>query len=83
MRKKPAAEKAQVMGVVGVGLDGDGQQRLTRNEDVLLVGGSQETHERMQEISIRFNEGLQERGKRLQDTEVREVIDLLQRAADR
>ncbi len=69
--------------MVGLGLDGEeGHKRLTRNEDVLLVGGSENTHEQMQEISIKFNESLKDRGKRLQDAEVREVIDLLHKAAD-
>ena len=84
VNKKTEQGKAQVEGVLGVGLDNqDGQARVTRNEDVLLVGGSQETHERMQDISIRLNEGLKNRGKRLQDAEVREVIDLLREAAEK
>lgn len=82
--KKQQKKKDQVLGVVGLGLDeSDGHQRITRNEEVLLVGGSQETHEQMQEVSIKFNESLKERGKRLQDAEVREVIDLLHKAMDR
>ncbi len=70
--------------MLGVGLDNDdGHRRITRNEDILLVGGTQETHERMQEISIKLNESLRERGKRLRDAEPGEVLDLLQRATDR
>jgi hypothetical protein len=81
--KKQRKQEQQVVGILGVGLDAeDGQQRVTRNEDVLLCGGSQETHERMQEISIKFNEGLKDSGKRLQEAEVREIIDLLHRAAE-
>jgi hypothetical protein len=73
----------EVLGVVGIGLDSkDGHQRITRNEDVLLLGGSQETHDHLQEISIRFNESLRERGKRLRDTQPDEVIELLFRAVD-
>jgi hypothetical protein len=45
-----------------------------------LVGGSAETHERMQETAIRFEEALEGRGKSLAQTEVAEVIDLLHEA---
>lgn len=82
MEGKSQAEK-QVVGIVGIGLDGeDGHKRITRNEEILIVGGSKETHERMQDISIRFNESLQKRGKRLRDAEAQEVIDLLRRASE-
>jgi hypothetical protein len=77
-------KQPEVVGFVGVGLDNeDGHQRLTRNENFLLVGGSQETHEQMQDVSIRFNESLQKRGKRLQDASVPEVVDLMREALDR
>jgi hypothetical protein len=73
--------KRQVIGLVGVGLDNeDGETRITRNEDMLVVGGSPETHERLQDLSIKFNASLKERGKQLQEAEVKEVIDLLRRA---
>lgn len=73
----------RILGFVGVGLDGeDGQTRVTRNEHFLLVGGSEETHERLQDTSIRFNEALEQRGKRLEDTEPEEALDLLRDAMD-
>jgi len=73
----------QVLGFLGVGLDGkDGHQRVTRNEHFLLVGGSTETHEALQEVSIKFNESLEDRGKRLEDASIAEVIDLLHQAID-
>ena len=84
MIDKSPRPKREVIGLLGVGLDNqDGQKRLTRNEDILLVGGSQETHECMQEVSIRVNESLRERGKRLRDAESQEVLDLLRQAAER
>lgn len=69
--------KEQVVGFVGVGLDGDGEQRITRSEHFFLLGGSQETHERMQDTAIRFSEELNRRGKRLPETPIEEVIDIL------
>ena len=59
-------DRARVLGLLGVGLDNDdGHRRITRSESFLLVGGSAETHERMQETAIRFEEGLERRGKTL------------------
>jgi hypothetical protein len=86
MRKNPAGEKAEpkVGGVLGVGLDGeDGHRRVTRTEEMLLLGGSAETHERMQETAIRFGEALAKAGKRLPETTVREAAELLREAAER
>jgi hypothetical protein len=77
------AKREEVVGFLGVGLDGeDGETRVTRNENFLLVGGSEETHEQMQDTSIRFNEALEARGKRLEETEVEEALDLLRKALD-
>ena len=43
------------MGLLGVGLDGDdGHSRVTRGRDFYLVGGSEETHERRQDLIIRM-----------------------------
>ena len=84
MGKKTKKEEVQVVGFVGVGLDNeDGHRRLTQNENFLLVGGSAETHEKMQDASIYFNEKLEQRGKPLQETEPQEAIDLLREALDR
>jgi hypothetical protein len=80
----PKRKKSQVLGFLGVGLDSqDGHQRLTRTENFVLVGGSEQTHEKMQDVSIRFNESLKGRGKRLQEASVEEVVEVLHEAADR
>ncbi len=61
-------DQAVDMGLLGVGLDGqDGHRRVTRGDDFCLVGGSEETHERMQDLVIRMNETLKSKGKRFQD----------------
>lgn len=73
-----------MVGILGVGLDNDdGHKRLTRTEEFILVGGSEPTHERMQDVAIYFSESLKERGKKLAEAEPREVLDLLQRALER
>ena len=66
-----------------MGLDGkDGHRRVTRSEHFLLVGGSAETHERMQDTAIRFGEALERRGKTLAETSVEEVVALLRESLD-
>ena len=68
----------KVAGILGVGLDAhDGHTRITEGEDLLLVGGSQETHERMQETMVKINEALDRKGKRLCDASVGELADLI------
>ena len=81
-KKKPKEPRKQVVGLLGVGLDSDGHKRITKSEEFLLIGGSEDTHENMQEIAIRFAESLRDRGKRLDEASVEEVIDLLNDASD-
>lgn len=81
MPKKKSRKKAdpKVAGILG--LDGeDGHKRVTRTDEMVLVGGTEETHERMQEIAVRFGEELEKRGRVLPETTVREAMDLLREA---
>jgi hypothetical protein len=83
MAKKAKRNKVELVGFLGLGLDNeDGHERITRNDHFVLLGGSAETHERMQDVSIRFNEELSRRGKRLQDAEADEAIDMLREAME-
>ena len=59
-----------------MGLDSDGEARLTRGENFILVGGKAETHEVMQEKAIKFNEKLRERGRTLDEIDRAEVRDI-------
>jgi hypothetical protein len=74
--------QVRIAGFLGVGLD-KGEKRITRSEHFLLVGGSAETHERMQDTAIRFGEALEKRGKPLQETSVEEAVDLLRESIER
>jgi hypothetical protein len=75
--------RGRVAGFLGVGLDGeDGHRRLTRSDNFLIVGGSAETHERTQDVAIRFDESLKGRGKTLRETSAEEAIDLLRESLD-
>jgi hypothetical protein len=77
-------QQSEVLGFLGVGLDNkDGHQRLTRTKSFLLVGGSEDTHEKMQEVSIRFNESLDGRGKHLHEATLEEILELMHEAMAR
>jgi hypothetical protein len=79
--RQPNQDDKQIIGLVGVGLDNeDGHQRLTQSQHFFLVGGSAETHEKMQDTAIRFEESLKRRGKRLQDASIDETLELLQKS---
>ncbi|MBI2805194.1 MAG: hypothetical protein HYX68_09480 [Planctomycetes bacterium] len=84
MARKTKTNKPEVVGLLGVGLDkDDGHQRITRAEEFVLLGGSQETHERMQDVAIHVTETLKTKGKRLQDASIEEVFDLMYNAMQR
>src|SRR5258708_18167937 len=76
-------DRVRIAGFIGVGLDNqDGHQRVTQSEYFLLVGGSAETHEKMQDTAVKFDESLRRRGKRLEDASVKETLELLQKAQE-
>jgi hypothetical protein len=64
--------------MLGVGLDSDGHKRLTSGPNFALVGGTQETHERMTEQAIKINEKLKARGKQLETVTPEEFDDIAQ-----
>ncbi|MBY0526229.1 MAG: hypothetical protein K2R98_22745 [Gemmataceae bacterium] len=83
MSGKRKRTQPEVVGFLGVGLDNkDDHQRLTRSENFVIVGGSAETHERMQETAIKFDEALERTGKPLRETSIEQVIELFQRARE-
>ncbi|MDD3885942.1 MAG: hypothetical protein PHI35_03635 [Victivallaceae bacterium] len=70
--------------LLGLGLDNqDGHRRVTTGDNFCLVGGSEETHDRMTETTIKFNEELARRGKQLHDLSPEEFTDLMHEATDR
>jgi hypothetical protein len=64
--------------LLGVGLDSDGNKRITTGPNFALVGGSQETHEQMTEKAIKINEKLKARGKQLENVSHEEFDDIAQ-----
>lgn len=64
--------------LVGLGLDNDdGHKRITRAEDFVIAGGSQETHEKMTETALKTFEDLRHRGKTIGNVEKQELADIL------
>ena len=65
--------------MLGMGLDSaDEHKRVTRGDNFYLVGGSEETHERMTETAIKVNEKLQQKGKVLEEVSREEFKDIIQ-----
>jgi hypothetical protein len=64
--------------LLGLGLDNnDGHKRITTGEDFSIVGGSQETHEKMTETVIKTFETLDRRGKSIHSVEPQELGEIL------
>ena len=52
--------------LLGIGLDSDGHVRATKGDDFFLLGGTEETHGRMQEHVEKFQATLGKMGTDLQ-----------------
>ena len=67
--------------LLGLGLDNqDGHKRITQAEQFYIVGGSQETHERMTETAMKTVEELRNRGKSLHSVEKQELAEIVQKS---
>ncbi len=70
-------KKPKSAALLGLAFDHeDGQTRLTRGKNFVLVGGSQDTHAIMQETAVKINERLDKHGKRLEDVSIRELREI-------
>ena len=79
---EPMSDSDRQAFLLGVGLDSrDGHRRATKGKDYLLVGGSEDTHERMQEGAERMREVLESRGMSLKDVDSREELRDIAREA--
>ena len=68
----------------GLGLDArDDELRMTKGPNFHLLGGSQPTHERMQETCMRFNEALVKRGTDLNEIELEEARRIIREIEDK
>ena len=62
---------------------GDGHTRITSGDSFVIVGGSREVHEQMQETAIKFQESLSKSGRRIYDLEREEFCDLIRKSSER
>ena len=63
--------------ILGLGFDSeDGHLRITKGDNFRLFGGSEDTHEMMQEKAIKFNEQLDKRHKNLEDINEKEFREI-------
>ena len=74
----PGKKKKRKAVILGLGLDSDGHKRITTGDNFALVGGTEETHERMTEKAIKINEKLKARGKHLEEVSREEFEDIAQ-----
>ena len=66
--------------LLGLGLDcKDGHVRVTKGKNFRLYGGSESTHDLMQEKAIKFNEQLDRRSKTLDDVNEDEFREIAQK----
>ena len=67
--------------LLGLGLDNeDGHARVTRHEEYVLLGGSEETHERMQDDVERFRHSLEKLGTDLHRASKEELREAARRS---
>jgi hypothetical protein len=77
-QKQKPDQDSEFVCLLGLGLDNqDGHHRITSGDDFLLLGGSDETHERMVDTAIHLNEELVRRGKTLHSASQDEVIEIM------
>jgi hypothetical protein len=77
MSKNRISER-RVAGLLGLAFDAeDGHKRITRGNNFLLAGGSEQTHGMMRETIIKVNEELDARGVNLADVSADELRDML------
>lgn len=84
MSPKKKKKTARSLGLLGVGFDNtDGHKRLTTGEQFAIVGGSEETHEKMTETVVKTFEELKARGKHLHEVERKELAEIVQKSKPR
>ena len=79
LKKKTSNQPKKIPAqLIGVGLDHkDGHKRITKAERFAVVGGSQETHERMTETVVKTFETLDRKGKGLDKVDPIELKEII------
>lgn len=63
--------------------DGDGHTRITNSDHFVTIGGNEEEHAKITEISVRVEEGMKKDGKRPHEVSDKEFFDRLDEAIDK
>jgi hypothetical protein len=80
----PRKSPVKAGGLLGVGLDNqDGHKRITKGERFILVGGSEETHGRMTETTLKTFEELKRRDKHIESVDPRELAEIIHKSTPR
>jgi len=78
MSNRNRISERRVAGLLGLAFDAeDGHKRITRGNNFLLAGGSEQTHGMMRETILKLNEQLDSRGLQLGDVSPEELRDIL------
>lgn len=73
-------DRIQKKVLLGLGFDSkDGHVRMTKGKNFRLYGGSEETHESMQEKAVKINEQLDKRHKTLDDINKEEFYEIAEK----
>jgi len=74
-----SSEKQTRAHLLGIGLDNqDGHKRITRAESFSIVGGSEETHDKMTETLLKTCEDLKKSGSSVEETHPEKLGELIQ-----
>jgi hypothetical protein len=75
MRSNDSEDRQRML--LGLGFDNqDGHKRLTKGEDFVLMGGSEETHKKMTETAIKVGEKLAKKGRTIRTASAEELRDV-------
>lgn len=62
--------------MLGLALDTDGHKRVTTGPNFALLGGTEESHEKLTETAIKINEKLAAKGKQLETVSEQELEEI-------
>ena len=78
--KFPIHDQKVMAHLFGLGLDcTDGHKRITQADKFSIMGGSENTHDKMTETLFKTFEDLSAKGKKLEDTSMDEISDLIRK----
>ncbi len=78
--KLPIKDPKVMAHLFGLGLDcTDGHKRITQAEKFSILGGSENTHDKMTETLFKTFEDLSLKGKTLESASMEEITDLIQK----